>query len=198
MAKNTQTAQELIRGWVYEHGDDLYGWALHKTGDRETAEDLVQDTFLAAIRSVKSFKGQSQPKTWLYAILKNKITDHFRDAYRRSQMGDRPRSSAPQTNEGLADSFFDDVGNWKEPFHPADWHEMKDELLDDNEFRSVFEYCMKELPEHWSDALKFKYLMGKDGNVICQELDVSRSNYWQILHRAKVQVRVCLEKYWFK
>lgn len=198
MKEKIQSQREQVKEWVNDYGDDLFRWAYYKTGDRETAEDIVQDTFLAAIRSVENFKGKSQPKTWLYSILKNKITDHFRSGYRQTHVNGLNQEKAVEINDGAADVFFDSEGSWKSDFTPDNWHEMNDELLDDHEFRSVFDLCMKGLPRKWFDALNFKYLDGKDGNAVSQELGISQTNYWQILHRAKVQVRVCIEKYWFK
>ncbi|MFA7327306.1 MAG: RNA polymerase sigma factor [Candidatus Kapaibacterium sp.] len=71
-----------IKSWVELYSDQLYTWAFYKTSDKETAEDLVQETFLAAINSFEKFEGKSEPKTWLLSILKNKIADHFRKVYR--------------------------------------------------------------------------------------------------------------------
>jgi len=70
--------------------------------------------------------------------------------------------------------------------------------LDNVEFKSVMENCMKKLPDTWFSAIHLKYLEEKDGKVICQELGITPSNFWQILHRAKVQLRACIEKNWFK
>lgn len=55
--------QKVIEDWVHAHGDYLYGWAYHKTGSMETAEDLVQDVFLAAVKNFNRFKQESTPKT---------------------------------------------------------------------------------------------------------------------------------------
>jgi DNA-directed RNA polymerase specialized sigma24 family protein len=75
---------------------------------------------------------------------------------------------------------------------------MDGHLLDNTEFIDVLTFCLNKLPDNWSSAIHLKYLEEKDGHKICQELGISSSNYWQILHRAKLQSRVCLEKNWIK
>ena len=79
---NTTTANTTIKCWVELYSDQLYTWAYYKTSDRETAGDLVQETFLAAVHSFEKFESRSEPKTWLFSLLKNKIADHFRILYR--------------------------------------------------------------------------------------------------------------------
>jgi RNA polymerase sigma-70 factor (ECF subfamily) len=95
--------------------------------------------------------------------------------------------------------FFSDEGDWKEINKPKNWHEQENEqhLLDDNEFLNVLKKCLDALPENWSICVKLKYLSDKSGDEICQELDITPSNYWQIIHRAKLQLRECIEKNWF-
>ena len=72
----------VIKTWVEAYSDKLYSWCLHKTSSKEIAEDLVQDTFMAAFQAINKFEGKSDPKTWLFSILNNKIADHFRRLYR--------------------------------------------------------------------------------------------------------------------
>ncbi|PIY34118.1 MAG: RNA polymerase subunit sigma, partial [Bacteroidetes bacterium CG_4_10_14_3_um_filter_42_6] len=58
--------------------------------------------------------------------------------------------------------------------------------------------CLDALPDRWSLSIKLKYLMEKESEEICQELGVSPTNFWQIMHRAKLQLRDCVENKWFK
>ena len=64
--------------WVDRYGDYLYTFALFRVQNKATAEDLVQETFIAALQSHKDYKGQAAERTWLTAILKNKIIDHLK------------------------------------------------------------------------------------------------------------------------
>src|SRR5262249_42978535 len=64
--------------WLTAHGDALYRFARLRVGARGPAEDLVQDTFLAAIAARGRFRGRSSTRTWLLGILRRKIADHYR------------------------------------------------------------------------------------------------------------------------
>ena len=77
-----------IENWVNQYSDALFSWAYYKTSSKETAEDLVQDTFLAAYHKIDSFKGNSQPKTWLFSILNNKIIDYYRLSAKTTKKND--------------------------------------------------------------------------------------------------------------
>ena len=182
--------QATLRNWVVQFGDDLFTWAYHKTRNQPIAEDMVQDTFLAAFQAFDSFHNQSSPRTWLFSILRNKIIDHYR------QQAKHITSTLEEQND-QTDSLFDEDGNWHKDSRPREWDLTKQHLLDDLEFSKVFSLCLEELPTNWSACLRLKYLDGKEGKEICQVLNITTSNFWQIIHRAKLQVRVCLEKRWF-
>ena len=66
----------IIETWVHEHGGYLFGYVLPRVRDRHVAEELVQESFLAALKAVESFRGDSSPRTWLVGLLRRKITDH--------------------------------------------------------------------------------------------------------------------------
>ena len=74
--------------WVEEHGDYLFKFALLRLRDATKAEDVVQETFLAALRGANQFAGRSAEKSWLMGMLKNKICDHFRKASRETSFTD--------------------------------------------------------------------------------------------------------------
>ncbi|GET29088.1 sigma-70 family RNA polymerase sigma factor [Prolixibacter sp. SD074] len=181
--------EEDLSSWVQMFTDDMFSWALHKVSDSEIAADLVQDTFLAAAEKIDSFKNESSPKTWLFSILNNKIVDHYRKKIKQ-----------PVRLESQSFLlFFSEEGDWRENRKPKNWHEQDNasNLLDDQEFQNVLNKCLDALPDQWGICVKLKYLSEKRGDEICQELDISASNYWQIIHRAKLQLRECVEKNWF-
>jgi RNA polymerase sigma-70 factor (ECF subfamily) len=184
METNTTNLSE----WVDTFTSDLYSWALHKVSDHELAKDLVQDTFLAAAEKVHDFKGDSTPKTWLFSILNHKIIDFYRKKVRQPVRVDNQVFS----------TFFDEGGDWKVEKRPGHWSNDDEHLLDDIEFQGVLKKCMDALPENWNTCVKLKYLMNKNGEEICQELNITATNFWQIVHRAKLQLRNCVEENWFK
>ncbi len=180
--------------WVNEFGDLLYSWALHKTSNKEQAEDLVQDTFLSALKSFDSFEGKSNPKTWLFTILNNKIIDHYRKASSRMERLDFGENKGPYS---ITESMFDQNDNWTANGLEGLWQQDKN-LMDDPSFQNTFSHCMDDLPGDWRIAISSKYLLEKNAKEICQELNISTSNYWQVIHRAKLLLKKCLESGWFE
>ncbi len=178
---------KIITQWVNEYNQEMFTWASHKVSDSEVAKDLVQDTFLAASEKISSFKGESSPKTWLFSILKYKIIDHYRAKVKQ------PISYDNQ----LLTSFFTKDGEWRSDKKPNNWDDDENQLLDNDDFNAVLKKCLDLLPDKWSSTVKLKYLMSKKGEEICQELGITPTNFWQIMHRAKLQLRDCLENRWF-
>lgn len=181
-------APEKLSDWVSEYTDALYAWALRKTGDSHLAEDLVQDTFLAAAEGMENFEGNSSPKTWLMAILKYKIANHYRRAITRQ---------TAHPGDDFIQQYFTENGHWKSSARPADWQVQDASLLSDAEFNAALNHCIQHLPEAMQACIRLKFLEEKKGAEICQELGVSQTNYWQLIHRAKLQLRKCLEDNWF-
>lgn len=174
--------------WVNDYTGDLYSRAYHKVSDPELARDLVQDTFLAAAEKLDSFKGESSPKTWLFSILNHKIIDVY-----------RKKMNQHQNYENHAiEKFFDKDGGWITDKQPQSWHEDENHLLDDENFQKILQHCLNALPEKWGKSVKLKYLSGKKGDEICQELGIAPTNLWQMVHRAKLHLRECVENNWFK
>ncbi|HSZ85448.1 MAG TPA: sigma-70 family RNA polymerase sigma factor [Puia sp.] len=184
----TDQIKDNVSHWVELHTEKLLSWAYFKVADKELAEDLVQDTFLAAIQSFDRFQGNSEPKTWLLSILNNKIIDHYRKQSRNMTVSFNIKE----------DAFFNEDGEWREEAVPQPWDIGSSNLLDDHEFVKTLRSCMNRLPATWSSAMQLKYLQQKAGKEICQDLGITASNFWQILCRAKLQVRACIEKSWFK
>ncbi len=191
-----QNASQAIKEWVELYTADMISWALYKTSHKETAEDLVQETFIAAFQSFHLFENKSKPKTWLFSILKNKIVDYHRKCYKDAVLPANKISEEQSTF--LFSYLFTPDGDWKKEQRPNEWVNDSDELLDDPEFNKILDVCLKKLPLGWNAAIQLKYIDEKDAVSICQELGVTTSNYWQIIHRAKLQLRTCLESHWFK
>ncbi|MDZ7738088.1 MAG: sigma-70 family RNA polymerase sigma factor [Bacteroidales bacterium] len=174
---------------VEKYTESLYSWAAYKVSDPETARDLVQETFLAAAEKIESFKGESTPKTWLFSILNYKIIDIYRKKVHYRVDIDSEEGSR----------FFDSHGKWLSGHSPGPWEEAHTDinLLNDEEFLAVLRKCLNALPDKWNSCMKMKYLSGKKGEEICQELSITPTNYWQIMHRAKLELRECIDTNWF-
>lgn len=176
---------DQFQDWVNNYTGDLLRWACKKLGDKEVAKDLVQDTFLIAWEQREKFEGRSHPKSWLTGILKNKISDHFRQRY---------KENSKQTSH----PFFEADGNWKVNERPQAWpKDWEENCFDQSDFVSVWEICLGKLSTGWRIAISSKYLEEKETQSICQELGITPTNYWQMMHRAKLQLRKCLDLNWF-
>lgn len=182
------------KDWLSLYGDYLFSLAMYKIGHRETAEDLVQETFVSAIRTKESFRGDSSEKTWLVAILNNKIIDH----YRKKDVLRDTSSYLQQTEDSFSEHFFEkDTGHWLSSAAPAHWTTFADSALNESEFREVLTLCIQKMPPSLMAVFTMKFIDDEDSEEICKVCNISPSNYWVIIHRAKVLVRSCLEKNWF-
>ncbi len=176
--------------WVKLYAQQLYAFACARLSDKTVAEDLVQETFLSALKSVNTFRLEVSERNWLYAILKNKIIDHYRKTAKQSF------TDLTALTERI-ETYFEDDGHWKESQRPDKWQVVQLERIETAEFQAIFEQCKQKLNELQNAVVSLKFLEEKESDEICKELEISASNYWVILHRAKLQLRKCLEKNWF-
>lgn len=185
----TTKAHKIFTDLVRRHTGELTRYARARVKDPEDAEEIVQLTFVSAWESLGSFAEQSSPRTWLFAILKNKLADHYRQQYREGVKV----SGAPGDGDSPLEVLCSDQGTW---LHPPGGNgallvseeEERSEALD----RALTD-CLQNLPDHWRSAVEMKFLRGMNGMTICAELGISDTNYWQQLHRAKVRLRGCME-----
>jgi len=187
MASAKENTKALFESWVNQFSDELFSWAYHKTSSKETAEDLVQDTFLSAFHKIDTFEGKSSPKTWLFSILNNKIIDHYRKKSKKFIISADDYTQQIKTTDG----FFDEHDKWKKTADNEEQH-----WLDNPDFNTILQSCIKNLPENWQFIIQSKYILDKKSTDICQELNITVSNYWQISHRAKLLLKKCIELNW--
>jgi RNA polymerase sigma-70 factor (ECF subfamily) len=181
--------------WVDEHGDYLFKYALLRLRDAARAEDLVQDTFLAALKGGKNFAGRSAEKTWLVGILKNKIADHFRKASREKSFTDLAFYDDEEKNNFVAEGLSG--GSWLNDHAPADWTPNPGAALDNEAFWKTFRECASKLPKNINSAFCLREIDEVESSEICRMLNISENNLWVMLHRARMALRRCLEANWF-
>jgi RNA polymerase sigma-70 factor (ECF subfamily) len=171
----------------------IFRYALLQLRDRDLADDVVQETLLAALQSTSSFEGKAGLRTWLIGILKHKIADHWRRSARESAV---PELS--QANEGNSeiesDDFFSSNGHWNGG--PKAWADPE-AALKQQEFWTIYETCQNNLPPKMAQVFMLRELVGLEANEICQEVELSEANYWVIMHRERLRLRECLEIRWF-
>ena len=183
-----QKNHDQINEWVNTYTEELLSWTMHKISNSENAKDIVQDTFLAVAKSINNYKQESNPKTWIFSILNNKISDYYRKRYRQDT----------KVDYDILSSFFSKNGDWNSEKQPQHWQTDEKNLLDDFEFIEVLNYCLEHLPQKFNAVISMKYYSEKNPKEICQELEISSTNMWQMMHRAKLKLRECIEKDWFK
>ena len=184
---------ENPENWVDQYGDFLYRFTLSRIKDPSLAEDLVQETFLAALKAKKKFQGRSTTRTWLIAILKHKIVDHIRKQV-REQTSDKLESMSNATVNDPVDSSFNDEGDWR--IRPSKWAIDPMKLYDQKEFLDVLYNCLGELPERQAEAFMMREIDGFSTEEICKVLNISATNSWVMLYRARMWLRRCLENNW--
>jgi RNA polymerase sigma-70 factor (TIGR02943 family) len=180
--------------WVSRYGDYLYSLAVLKVNDTATAEDLVQETFMAAIKAKGTYRGDSSEKTWLVSILNNKVIDY----YRKKDVLKNATTYLSETEESFTENFFSrQNGHWLKTAAPRDWTIYADDSLNQMEFQKVIQFCIQKMPPRLIPVFIARFLDQEESELICKVLGISPSNYWVMIHRAKILMRSCLEKNWF-
>lgn len=172
--------------WIDLYSDYLFNYTITRVSDRDMAQDLVQDTFLAGLKSMKNFKGESSERTWLISILKRKIIDHYRKI---------------NSNKGKAEvrinySDGENEGDWLEERIADPFDKTAEDRIQNRELRDAIFDCLSKLPEKQAQVFRMKTIEGYDTEDICKELNINASNLWVIIHRARTAMASCLEKNW--
>jgi len=183
--KSTGSAHQNIDRLVHQHAETLYFYALMRVGKQDLAEDIVQDTLLAALQSWQSFAGDSSERTWLIGILRHKILDFFR----------QHRSQESVDDQSWKKEYFDKTKHWKDK--TVNWKADPEVLVENVEFWKILQDCLKELSKVMAQAFVMREMEGISSEEICKHLEISQTNLWVRLHRARLQLRRCLELNWF-
>lgn len=191
MALNSVSATEKLgdpASWVDRYGDALLRFAASRVATTELAEDLVQETFLAAFRQREKFAGDSSFGTWLVAILRRKIADHYRAARREpGSLDDAALASG---------ELFSKKGTWVNKYHR--WHASPAQLVENQEFWQVFKSCLQGLPVHLAQAFQLRELACATADEASQQIGITPKNLSVRLHRARLLLRQCLDLKWFR
>ena len=180
--------------WLSEHGDYLYRFALARLRDPHLAEDVVQETMLAAIQN-QSFEGKSAPRTWLTGILKHKIIDLIRKQVREQPvegLGEDISDDLPD-EPGMDEFFADDNRHWTDK--PQSWAEPENEL-EQKQFLLILQECVDRLPKKLAMLFTLRDVQEEDNEKICKDLGITSTNAWVMLYRARMGLRKCLELNW--
>lgn len=181
--------------WVDHYGDYLYGFALSRTRDQQQAEDLVQETFLAALRDPAKFAGRSAPRSWLLGILKNKIIDHYRQSSRETSFSDLEFYKDQEQERFQPEGVYKDA--WILSRGPQEWPIDPTEKIENDEFWSTFRDCSSRLPKKVARVFILREVEDLPAKEVCHIMNITPANLWVMLHRARMALRTCLETNWF-
>lgn len=174
--------------WIDRYSDYLFNYSITRVKDRETAQDLVQETFFAGLKSMKNFKGEASERTWLVSILKRKIIDHYRKINsKKGQAEVKVNFSQDQ----------DEEGNWLEKRVADPFDKTAEDSIENVELGAAIHDCLSKLPEKQAEVFKMKTLLHYETEAICNELNITPSNLWVIIHRARTALASCLKENWF-
>ena len=173
--------------WVEKYADYLYNYTIVRVNDHVAAQDLISETFLAGLKSKENFKGEATERTWLIAILKRKIIDYYR----------KINSKKGKAEVHISYRDDDSEGDWLEE-HAADPFDITAEsTMENEELRLAILQCLGTLNDKQAEIFKMKTIEGYDTEAICKEYNITPSNLWVIIHRARKAMVACLEKNWF-
>jgi RNA polymerase sigma-70 factor (ECF subfamily) len=173
--------------WLNLHGDALFRYAVMLVHDEHDAEDLVQDTLIAAFEARDQYASAASERTWLIAILRNKAIDRCRRDLREAEYF--------AAQDPVVEGNFNRFGKWRKP--PRSWSPNPTALLESKEFWVVFHGCMRALPQFIREAFALRVVEGIGATEVCRILEISNTNLWTLLYRARERLRRCLEVKWF-
>ncbi|WP_339881106.1 sigma-70 family RNA polymerase sigma factor [Polaribacter vadi] len=174
--------------WIDNYADYLFNYAVVRVNNSDVAKDLVQDAFFAALKSAKNFQGKSTERTWLVSILKRKVIDYYR------------KINSKKGKAEVRMNFYDDgenEGSWLEERVPQSWNNETEKDIENLELKKQLDTCIDNLPEKYALVFRMKTIQEFETEEICKELDITASNLWVIIHRARTQLRKCMEDNWF-
>jgi len=174
---------------------DMLRFAQLQLGNREAAEDMVQEAIEAALRHLATFSGQSSLKTWVFAILKNRIIDHLRQARRTVNFSSL--TADDDDAEASLEALFNDRGGWRDGPRPVAWP-SPDDAVQSKQFWIVFETCLDLLAPRAGRIFMMREFLGFESDEICAQLELTTSNLHVILHRSRLKLRACLETGWVR
>ena len=174
--------------WVDLYSDLLYRYALTRVRNAEIAEDLVQETFLAALKSHKNFKGESTEKSWMVGILKHKILDYYRKVSKNEEL--------QVISEGGTEKAYFESELRSSP--NKEWSLDPHEQLERKELANTLQHCLANIPPKLAEVFTMRELNHMPTEEICKELNLSPTNVWVILHRARARLQNSLELKWLK
>jgi RNA polymerase sigma-70 factor (ECF subfamily) len=173
---------------------DMLRFAWLQLRNDDMAEDLVQEAIEAALRKSATFAGQSSLKTWVFAILRNRIVDHLRQSRRTVTISSLVDETDEDWEQGL-EALFKERGHWRDGARPVAWPDPE-QSMQTRQFWTVFEACLDHLPANTGRVFMMREFLGFESGEICAQLGITTSNCHVMLHRARLKLRGCMDNAW--
>ena len=183
-----ETHQLHPENWVDQYADYLFNYAVSRVSDAEIAKDLVQETFFAGLKSAKNYKGTAAERTWLIAILKRKVIDHYRKINSKKGKAEVRMNYSSQN---------DTDGDWLEEQVADPLSILENDEIENEELGLAIQECISKLPKKQSLVFTMKTIQGMSTEDICKELGINPSNLWVMIHRSRTALMSCLNQNWF-
>lgn len=188
LEKKMVTHELQPENWVDQYADYLFNYAVARVSDAEIAKDLVQETFYAGLNSAKNYKGDAAERTWLIAILKRKVIDHYR------KINSKKGKAEVRVNYNAGS---DSEGDWLEEQVADPFSKDGDNTIENEELGLAIQECISKLPKKQSLVFNMKTIQGMSTEDICNELGINPSNLWVMIHRARTALMGCLNQNWY-
>ena len=173
--------------WVDQYGDYLYRYAVSRLRDGDAAEEVVQETFVAALRHVHQYEAKGSERAWLLGILKRKIIDLIRARNRTTSLAD-------EDSNDPSEALFDRNGSWQKEVRTARFAPL--DSLEREDFWRILRGCLETLPAKQADVFSLREMDDQTTDEICKGLDITASNLWVLLYRARLQLSNCMKSRW--
>ncbi|GEM_PF-471933 len=178
--------------WVREHGDVLWRFAMARARSKEIAEEIIQETIVAAMLAFDRFSAASSEQTWLLGIASHKIADHFRQLQRTARRGESSTHDGAGIDASDMQDRFDKRGKWANP--PQKWDMRGDGAAENAEMSAALRTCVDALPPSLAETVWLRDIVGMPAEDVCKALDLTATNLWTRMHRARSALRACIER----
>lgn len=158
----------------------------------QQAEDAVQEALVSAFQHVESFTGRAAFKTWVFAILKNKIIDLIRQKSRLVTMSELFKN---EEDELSIEELFDASGHWHKYEAPQAW-QSPEEMIEQQDFWIIFDACLNHLPAKYAQVFMLREMIELSSDEICEKLELTVSHLNVLMYRSRTKLRECLENKW--
>ena len=189
--------QELIQQlqnpvFLMDLRQQMIKFAILQLASFQQAEDVVQEALTSAFQHVYSFTGRASFKTWVFAILKNKIVDMIRQKSRLVTMSELFKD---EESELSIDELFDASGHWHKYEAPQAW-QSPEEMVEQQEFWIIFDACLNHLPAKYAQVFMLREMIELSSDEICEKLELTVSHLNVLMYRSRTRLRECLENKW--